>query len=84
MVLARRGSMPCAMHRARRCVHDMRGGKLGPITFETVAEWIFKQEEAIRLQKEAEEAQLQLEADAAKKALENQNYRKSGESKYDA
>jgi ribosome biogenesis GTPase A len=73
------------IHKASEVLlHDMRGGKLGPITFETVAEWIFKQEEVIRLQKEAEEAQLQLEADAAKKALENQNYRKSGESKYDA
>lgn len=35
-------------------LHDMRAGKLGPITFETVAEWLEKQAEAERLRLEAE------------------------------
>ncbi len=35
----------------------MRSGKLGPITFETVEEWLIKAAEAERLRIEAEEAE---------------------------
>ncbi len=38
-------------------LHDMRSGKLGPITFETVEEWLIKAAEAERLRIEAEEAE---------------------------
>ncbi|SFG32881.1 ribosome biogenesis GTPase YlqF [Neptunomonas qingdaonensis] len=65
-------------------LHDMRSGKLGPITFETVEEWLFKQAEAERLLLEAEAAQLQLEADAAEKARINQNYYENRDNKDDA
>jgi len=48
-------------------LNDLRSGKFGPISFETVAEWQAKWEEAerLRLEQEAEEARLAAEAEQA-------------------
>lgn len=49
-------------------LHDMRSGKLGPITFETVEEWRLKEEEKARLLAEAE---AQAEAEAEQKRIKD-------------
>ncbi|MEH6443882.1 MAG: ribosome biogenesis GTPase YlqF [Oceanospirillaceae bacterium] len=55
------------MHKAAEVmIHDIRGGKLGLITYETVAEWYVKFEEA---KQRIVDAQIELEKEQAKQAL---------------
>ncbi|SIS75339.1 ribosome biogenesis GTPase YlqF [Neptunomonas antarctica] len=66
-------------------LHDMRGGKIGAITFETVEEWLFKQAEVERLRLEEIAEQLRIEAEAKEQALKNsQSHYMTGVNKNDA
>ena len=72
------------MHKAAEVmIHDIRGGKLGLISYETVAQWLVKFEEAKQriideqLEKEAEQAKQGLiDAERAQRDAQRQAYRK--------